>query len=130
MGKPAGIENADNVGIILVAEGQTGLTVSVSSGSTVSGTNNLVEGFNKFAFADMTTGTVMVEVHNGDAVVVKGSGPIPDAVLASTCAPVSWTASRFGAFWPYKGGAVRWCRECGALAAGTMAELSLGGRCD
>ncbi|KAH8685138.1 hypothetical protein BGZ61DRAFT_55820 [Ilyonectria robusta] len=87
MGKPAGIENADNVvtGIILVAEGQTGLTVSVSSGSTVSGTNNLVEGFNKFAFADMTTGTVMVEVHNGDAVVVKGSGPIPVADSSSVC---------------------------------------------
>lgn len=70
-------------GVILVAEGQTGLTVSVSSGSTVLGTKDLVAGFNKFAFTEMTTGTVTVQVLKGDAVVVKGSGPI--AVSRPVC---------------------------------------------
>ncbi|KAF7557835.1 hypothetical protein G7Z17_g353 [Cylindrodendrum hubeiense] len=87
IGKPAGIENASNAvqGIILVKEGQTGLTVSVWSGSTLLGTKKLVAGFNRFVFTKMTTGTVTAQVLNGEDVVVGASGPLAVVDTASVC---------------------------------------------
>ncbi|KPM35510.1 hypothetical protein AK830_g11060 [Neonectria ditissima] len=87
LGKPAGIENINNVvtGVVLVAEGQTGLTVSVLSGSTQLGTKDLVAGFNRFRFTNMTTGTINVQVLNGNNVVVEGSGPLQVLGSSSVC---------------------------------------------
>ncbi|KAK7398174.1 hypothetical protein QQX98_012457 [Neonectria punicea] len=87
LGKPDGINNAENVvtGVILVAEGQTGLTVSALSGSAQLGTKDLVPGFNRFTFTDMTTGTVSVRVLSGDGVLAERPGPLQVLGSSSVC---------------------------------------------
>ncbi|KAH6889657.1 glycoside hydrolase [Thelonectria olida] len=87
MGKPDGVENVEDsvTGIVLVAEGQTGLTVSVSSGSRILGTKNLTTGFNRFTFSEMTTGTVTVEVLKGDSTAFQGSGRLEVVDSSSLC---------------------------------------------
>ncbi|KAF7562846.1 hypothetical protein G7046_g1262 [Stylonectria norvegica] len=86
-GKPSGIENAENqvTGVILVAKGQSGLSVVATSGSTQLGSADLVEGYNKFTFDGMTTGTVTVEVRSGSNKVIGGSGSIQVSNSASVC---------------------------------------------
>ena len=62
-------------GIILVAEGQSGLTATVTSGSTHLGTAALTPGFNQFSFDGLTTGAVSVAVSDSSGqTVVSGTG--------------------------------------------------------
>lgn len=64
-------------GVILVAEGQTGLTATVTSGKKQLGTATLVSGFNKFSFDGLTTGSVSVKVTDESGnTVVSGTGPV------------------------------------------------------
>ncbi|CAM1502598.1 Fc.00g073740.m01.CDS01 [Cosmosporella sp. VM-42] len=87
MGKPSGLENAEDevTGIILVASGQNGTSVIVTSGSTQLGTTELIPGYNKFSFRGMTAGQVTVEVRNGENKVIGGSGSIEVSDSASLC---------------------------------------------
>ncbi|CAG8954081.1 hypothetical protein HYFRA_00009183 [Hymenoscyphus fraxineus] len=73
-------------GVILVAAGQTGLSVTATSGSKNLGTQALNAGYNSFSFTGMTTGTVNVKVvgSNG-ASVVQGSGKIAVTNQAAIC---------------------------------------------
>ena len=57
-------------------KGQTGLTVTVTSGNTQLGQASLVEGFNKFSFSGLTTGSVNVKVQQGTSIIIAGTGPI------------------------------------------------------
>ena len=73
-------------GIILVAEGQTGLGATVSSGSTQLGTAPLRAGFNSFSFDGLTTGAVRVVVTDDSGnIVVSGTGPLEVVDRSPVC---------------------------------------------
>lgn len=72
-------------GIVLVAKGKTNLVAVVNVGTKELGTLNLVEGYNKFKFTDLTPGKVQVEVWDGDTMIGGGYGPIEVTDSAAFC---------------------------------------------
>ncbi|KAJ9150800.1 Glycoside hydrolase family 71 protein [Pleurostoma richardsiae] len=87
IGEPSGYQNAEDLvsGVILVAKGQTGLIVTVTSGASTLGQATLAEGFNKFSFSGLTTGAVSVRVAQGSSTVISGTGPISVSSSTSLC---------------------------------------------
>lgn len=76
--------------VVLVAEGQTGLTASITSGVAVLGTQALVAGFNAISFDGMTTGQISMKVTNSaGATVISGTGPIDVSFALSFYSGVS-----------------------------------------
>ena len=77
--------------IVLVAPGQTGLSVTITSGATILGTQAVNPGYNSFSVFNLTTGTVVVQVvdtGSPNTVVISGKGPIDvrlTAVLHRSC---------------------------------------------
>lgn len=63
-------------GIVLVAEGESGLEVVVTNGGKELGKTPLEPGFNKFAFEGLSTGSVTVEVRRDGNKIVGGTGPL------------------------------------------------------
>lgn len=88
LGPPMGVNTVEDkvTSVVLVAQGQTGLTATITSGTKVLGTQALVPGFNSIAFEGMTTGQVSMQVKNSaGAVVISGVGPISVVSTSSLC---------------------------------------------
>lgn len=87
LGKPRDIGNAEDVvsGIVLVAKGKSGLSLSVRNGSKELGQLVLVGGYNKFKFGGLGAGKVEAEIRDEGAAVASISGPLEVASSASLC---------------------------------------------
>ena len=73
-------------GVILVAEGQSGLQAVVTSGTTQLGTKTLTSGFNSFSFDGLTTGKVSVTVTDSSgSTIVGGIGPLEVVDQSAVC---------------------------------------------
>ena len=87
LGKPVASDNVENTvtGIVLVAEGQSGLRAVVSQGGSQLGTAQLSPGFNSFVIENMGTGSVSVEVQGVNGSVISGTGPIEVTAVSDLC---------------------------------------------
>ena len=73
-------------GIILVAQDRTGLTLTVTSGSTQLGTAALTSGYNQFSFDGLTTGAVNVSINDDSgSIVLSGTGPVEVVDKSPVC---------------------------------------------
>lgn len=73
-------------GVVLVAQGQTGLVAVVKVGAVELGTKTLGEGYNSFKVTGLGPGKVAVEVRSGSTVVAGGEGPIEVCFSFYSCA--------------------------------------------
>lgn len=73
--------------VVLIAEGITSYSVSISSGGNALGSKTLVPGFNQYSVSGLTTGSVVITVTDTamNTAVVKGTGPIAVTDSASLC---------------------------------------------
>lgn len=87
MGKPAGVENAEDVvsGVVLVAAGETELVAVVKSGDVEMGKVSLKEGYNAFKVGGLVPGKVSVEVWRASTMVGGGYGGIEVANQGALC---------------------------------------------
>jgi glucan endo-1,3-alpha-glucosidase len=72
-------------GVVLVAQGKTGLVAVVNVGGKELGKMALVPGYNKFKFAGMGTGKVQVEVWDGSRLAAGGYGPLEVKSVGALC---------------------------------------------
>ena len=90
LGKPAGADIVEDkvTAVVLVAAGSTTLSIKISSGGTVLGTQSLVPGYNSFVVGGLTTGTVVTTVQDSasaGATVATGTGPIAVVNQSNLC---------------------------------------------